>query len=191
MRTTGYYRDYNNADAYVIYYECTDDAPVLGNYNNFLQPQGRRFIKIRNGAMALIALQPDWYPNGPLPDNKYFSLINTNHQVNKFVSSEFIPHYSQNFHGLNEHGYNDYIMGLDHCNQNSPQPVYEFVPVQPPGAQGQQEGGKRRKIHKTKSFRKNKRTKKFGKNKRTKKFHRKHTKKHYNKKNKHSKSKRK
>lgn len=124
-------------DYYKVFHECKDSAPSLVqfSYNNWLLPNGRTFIKIE-GTMVLL---PPWFHDGPVPEPRVF-VLEKRDPVFKFLSSSIVPTFPD--------GYS--FVGIDHCNQTSPQDTYELVPYAVPS------GGKRlhKQIRKRKTLKK-------------------------------------
>jgi len=150
------------------YIECIDSAPEdwqgQQDYIAHIKSHARRFIKIPILGVPTMVLKPDWYDFtdlSHLSETNFFNLKDTVDPVKKFMTSVLASQvFPEDFSPI----------GIDHCNQLFPTPVYKLEPISvddltPPMmiAVGKMKRYKTRKMNKMKKTKMKKTTKKTNK----------------------------
>lgn len=102
------------------FYACKEANQLLGPNNRIMT---QKYIKIYNGDMLHLIKKPIWIDTGlPKPitiRQRIFDIINTRTKLNGYVSADVL--FSKTPH----------LEGSEHCNQLSPELVYELKPLEP------------------------------------------------------------
>ncbi len=116
----------NGNQLFMSYFECTPDAPAIpqGDYGRYVPTGAREFVKITGpGGGNYLVVKPKWFWSGPVPSPAVF-LLRPAGTVQKFVTNQAYPRLAPSFN----------FVGMEHCNQTSPQTVYALEPYEFPGS---------------------------------------------------------